>query len=116
MEKAKEYYERALILNPFLTATRIELAKISLRQSEAQKAVNLCLKNLEIVNNDTQTIFLLISIFTSQKDLVNLNKYVSGFIDTQNDPELLTVLGKFLAKNNVPQLARDCFAKAAKLK
>jgi tetratricopeptide (TPR) repeat protein len=115
LKQARENYDRALGLNPFLTGPRIGLASILLKHSEYHKAIDLCLKNLDIVDDDTTTLLLLISIFIREKDFVNLKKYTYRLINPVTDPGILTYLGVFMSHHNAPELALDCFKKAMRI-
>lgn len=110
--KAKEYFSQALVYDPLMLAPRINLAKILLKNSEYPKAIKLCLKNLDIVSNDPETLMLLINIFVQEKDIIDLKKYATRYINAATDPEGLTKLGIIMARNNVPDIALDCFKKA----
>jgi len=116
LDKAKDNYDRALIFDPLLLAPRRGLAFIALKHSEYQKAINLCLKNLDIVNDDASTLVLLLSIFIDEKDFVNLKKYTYRIINPETNPGILTYLGVFLYHHNAPpELAMDCFRKAMRV-
>lgn len=114
-DKAKEYFTRSFMLNPLLIEPRRGLAIILLKQFKYQKAIDLCLKNLEIVNNDPDTLLLLIDIAISEKDIVSLRKYAKRIIKDVNDPKVLTKVGVDMAKHNEPIIALDCFMKAIRV-
>ena len=80
---------------------------IFLKHFEYQKAIDLCLKNLDIVNDDTETLFLLIDIYIHKKDYVNLKKYAYRIINNETDPEILTRLGNIMAQNSFLDIALD---------
>ena len=111
-EKAKAYFIRALMLNPLMLDPRRSLASIYLKDSEYQKAIDLCIKNLDIASDDPKTLYLLVDIFLQEKDAVNLNKFAHLLISQENDPGALTKLGVDMARHNVSQLALECFMKA----
>ena len=116
LDKARDNYDRALMLNPLMLAPRRGLAFIFLKHAEYQKAVNLCLKNLDIVNDDASTLVLLLSIFIDEKDFANLKKYTYRIINPETNPGILTYLGFFLYHHHAPpELAMDCFRKAMRV-
>jgi len=112
VDEAKEKFERSLTCDPFLLEPRRNLASIFFRNTEYQKAIDLCVKNLEIVNNDPKTLFLLANILVREKDIVNLKKYAYRIIDSQNKPEFLTNFGIIMAQYNSIEIAWDSFQKA----
>ena len=104
-----------MILNPLLLEPRLSLANSFLKRSEYEKAIDLCLKGLDIVNDDTNTLFLLIDIYTQKKDLVHIKKYAYRMINDETDPEVLTRLGVMMARNNIVDVALDSFMKAMRV-
>ena len=109
---AQEYFNRALTANPLLTMPRLGLATILLKHSEFQKAIDLCLKNLDMANNDPATLLLLVDIFIQKKDFINLKKYAYRLINSETDPVILTKLGVSMTRINAAVIALDCFSKA----
>ncbi|MDE2223029.1 MAG: tetratricopeptide repeat protein [Candidatus Omnitrophica bacterium] len=114
-DKAQAFCGSALAFDPLLTKPRILLARMFLKQAEYQKAVELCLKNLDIINNDPETLGLLIEIFIQKKDFANIKKYAQRFVDSIDDPAALTILGNEMAQAHFSALALDCFQKAIRL-
>jgi len=110
-KKAKEYFSQALVYNPLMVEPRVGLAYNFLESSEYQKAIDLCLKNLDIVNDDTNTLFLLVDIYGHKKDFVNLNKYAYRIIENESDPKVLMQLGRLMAQNNIINIAIDSYIK-----
>ena len=115
LKKAKEYFFQALAYNPLLLGARLNLAKAFLNDSEYQKAIELCLENLDIVSEDTDTLSLLIDIYNKKKDIVHLKKYAYRMINDETDPEILTRLGVMMAQNNIVDVAFDSFIKAMRV-
>jgi len=113
--KADQFFRQALVYNPFLLESRMGLAVISLNHADYTKAIDLCLKNLDIVDDDPKTLQLLIDIFIRRKDFVDLDKFAHRFISSQSDPAVLTKLGVRMAQAGDPVLARDCFIKAIRV-
>jgi len=114
-KKANVSFRQALAYNPLLLAPRIGLAKILLSHAEYKKAIDLCMVNLNIVNNDTNTLLFLIDLYIQKKDIPNIRKYASHVINDEIDPHVLTQLGEALAQNNAPDLAMDCFTKVLRV-
>jgi len=114
-KKAKEGFERSLMEDPLLMEPRIGLASIYLKDKEYQKAVDLCLKNLDIVTDDPKTLLLLINIFIKEKDPVSLQKYVHRYINSNSDPASLIKVGIHLAQVNASALALDCFTQVIQI-
>jgi tetratricopeptide (TPR) repeat protein len=108
---AQENFDRSLMINPLLLESRRGLALVFLKYSEYPKAIDLCLKNLDIVNDDPETLLLLMDILMREKDIVSLKKYAYRFINSEIDPRILTKLGVLMAQNNSPEIALDCFTK-----
>jgi len=115
LEKAKQYFSHALVLNPMQTGARVNLARALLNEFEINKAIDLCLKNLEIVNDDAESLFLLIEIYIQQKDYVSVKKYAHQLIESNDNPEILTRLGCLLGQNGFTDIALDGFIKAIHL-
>ncbi len=113
--RAQEYFDRALALNPLLMEPRRGLAYIALIQGGYQKAIHLCLKNLDIKNDDLATLWLLAGIFIQTKDFINVKRYAYQAINIDPAPESLTRWGIIMAQNNIPVTALDCFEKAIRL-
>ena len=86
-----------------------------LNEFEINKAIDLCLKNLEIVNDDAESLFLLIEIYIQQKDYVSVKKYAHQLIESNDNPEILTRLGCLLGQNGFTDIALDGFIKAIHL-
>ena len=114
-DKARKYFEQSLVLNPLLIEPRRNLARIFLGQSEYQKAIDLCLENLKLVNDDTRTLLLLIDIYAQKKDMVSIKEYAGREIKSQTDPEVLTQFGVVMAREHLPELAMDCYIKAMRV-
>lgn len=111
-QKSKEYFSRSLILNPLLIQSRTNLARVLLKDSEYQKAIDLCHANLDIDNEDTETLFLLIQIYIHQEDYTATKKYSIRLINSNNDPKILTKLGGILGLNGFTDVALKSFIKA----
>jgi tetratricopeptide (TPR) repeat protein len=114
-EKARKYFIQALVYNPLMIESRGSLAFIFASRSEYEKAIDLCLKNLDIVSDDTETLFLLIDIYIQKKDLVNIRKYAYRIVNDKNDPEILTRLGVKMEQANINDVAIDCYIKALRV-
>ncbi len=113
--KAKEYFLQAVAYNPLLLEPRLSLAKVFLKDSQYKQAIDLCLKNLDIVSDDPDTLSLLIDIYNQKKDIVNLKKYAYRVIHHEADPEILTKLGVIMGQNGILDTALDCFIKAMRV-
>lgn len=113
--KAKECFIRALVYNPLMLEPRRGLADISLSHFEYQKAIDLCLKNLEILNNDTGTLLLLVDIYNQKKDFVRSKECAYRIINYETDPEVLTNLGIIMGKSGQMGIAIDCYIKAMRV-
>jgi len=109
--KAGKYFIQALNYNPLLVEPRAGLAYISLRNSDYQKAIDLCLKNLDLADQDTNTLFLLVDIYIHKNDLVNVNKYAYRIINHETDPGTLMKLGVALARHSIMNTALDSYKK-----
>lgn len=116
LDKAEESYNRSLRLDPLQIEPRLNLAFILLKHSEYQKAVDLSLQNLGIVNDDTKTLFLLSYIFMLNKNLSSLKKYVYRYVNVETNPTVLKNFGDMLSHHHAPDLARECFKKAEQLR
>ncbi len=114
-KKAKEYFLQAVAYNPLLLEPRLSLARIFLKDSQYKQAIDLCLKNLDIVSDDPDTLSLLIDIYNQKKDIVNLKKYAYRVIHHEADPEILTKLGVIMGQNGILDTALDCFIKAMRV-
>ncbi len=115
LDKAKDSFNHSLLIDPLFLDPRIGLASILIKHSQYKEAVKLCLTNLNIVNDDSNTLLMLIEIFIYQNDLINLKKYVHLFIHSESDPALLMRLGIHLLKDNFPSLALDCFERVLRV-
>jgi len=114
--KAKRFFTQALDNDPYLLQAREYLAKIALHDSNPQQAIQLCLKNLNIKDNDVGTIFLLIQIYVDQKNSKDLKTLVYRVFKEVNDPLVLTKLGEVMTLNNINDVAQECFVKVLRLK
>jgi len=114
-KQATEFFHQALANNPLSLEPRRGLARILFEHADYKKAIDLCLINLDIVNDDTETLFLLIDIFIDRKDLVNLKKYAYHMVNSQTDPQVLTRLGILMAQHNVFNIALDCYIKVMRV-
>ena len=112
IDKARDNFSRSLMVDPLMLEPRRGLVRILIDHAEYQKAIDLCLKNLDIVEDDKATLILLISIFIRDKDFTNLKKYTYRIINLETSPDALTYLGVFMSQHNAPLLASDCFKKA----
>ncbi len=113
--KAEKYFLQALAYNPLLLEPRRSLASIYLKHAEYQKAVDLCLKNLDIISDDPKTLLILTNIFILEKDFVKVKKYAAQILDLDNDPKDLTSLGVMMAQINDPVSALNCFEKSIQI-
>jgi tetratricopeptide (TPR) repeat protein len=107
-------FQNSMEANPLFMEPRSFMAYILTGRGDYDQAIRLCLKNLEIVDDDPKTLSLLMRIYTLRKDDYHLNHYASRYIAIESDPGLLTRLGIQMAQEIVPQvpLARECFEKA----
>jgi Tfp pilus assembly protein PilF len=112
LDRARENFNRSIALNPLGMESRRALAVMLFEHSEYQKAVSLCLKNLDIVKDDPGTLLLLMDIDLRLKDEAGLKEYAYRYIRAETDPEKLTKLGVHMARENVVEVALDCFKKA----
>ena len=94
-----------------LLGPRAGLAYIFLNGSQYQKAIDLCLQNLNTVAYDTNTLFLLVDIYIHKNDLVNVNKYAYRIINHETDPKILMKLGVVMARHNIMNVALDSYIK-----
>ncbi len=111
LTKAEEFYQQALILNPLLLQARRGLAAVYIRKAMYPQAMALCLKNLDILNDDPKTLLVLINLTMLQRNFSSLTDYAHRFIHQESDPKNLTDLGTYLAIHHLDGLALDCFAK-----
>jgi len=112
---AKEYFIQALRINPLLMTSRISLARIYLNNHEYRQAIDQCIKNLDIKRNDGATLLLLIEIYVSDKDFVNMKKQAYWIINHEADPGVLTNLGINMGQHNFFEIAIDSYTKAIRL-
>jgi len=115
LEGARRYFKHSLTLNPMLSEPRLGLALIDLKNFQYQKAIELCLQNLNINPNETQSLRLLINIYITNKDKEKLIRYSNDFIKVCLDSNMLTEVGIQLAQNDLFDLAWNCFDKAIRL-
>jgi Tfp pilus assembly protein PilF len=115
LSKAEAYCKQALAIDPLFIQARRGLAGIALKRGNYRLAVALCLKDLEIANNDPQTLDLLVDIFIQKKDLVDASQYAYRFVNSSTDPYGLTALGAKMAEHGLPLVALDCFDKAIRI-
>jgi protein O-mannosyl-transferase len=114
-KKAEKCFQQALVYNPLSSESIAGLAYAYLNDSEYQKALDLCLKNLEIVDYDTNTLFLLVDIYMHKNDPANINKYAYRIIDHETDPKTLMKLGVVMARYNFNDIAIDAYIKTLKV-
>lgn len=115
VSEAKGFFERALALNPLLIEPRRSLAGIDLAGGEDQKAIDLCLENLKIVDDDKDTLLLLVGICLKEKQFAAVKMYAERFINSENDPAALTQLGVSLSQNSLYDIAWECYRKALRV-
>ncbi len=114
-KEAKTYLSRSLILNPLLSQARLNLARIFLKDSEYQKAIDLCRQNIDLVNDDTETLFFLVDIYIKKKDPDSVKKYALAIINSKDDAVTLTRLGGAMGENGFNDIALDSFIKAIRI-
>jgi tetratricopeptide (TPR) repeat protein len=116
-EKAVQSFDQSLALNPLFVEARRTLAFVLSGRAEYDKAVKLCLENLDIIEDDPKTLSILVGIYARRQDNVNLKKYAQRYVTAETDPANLTSVGIQIAQSPDPliQAARDCFAKALRL-
>jgi len=115
LKKAEDLFSRAVILNPLQTQFRLNLARVLLKESKYQKAIGLCLKNLDIAENDTGTLFMLVDIYFYKKDLVNLRKYAYCIINSDSNPVVLMKLAIMMARWNINDAAIESYIKIMRM-
>jgi len=115
LDQAQENFNRSLTLDPLLVGVRRNLAFLFLKQKKYDKAIDLCFKNLEISNNDVETLMLLVNIYIQKHDFVNLQKYAFHILNFVNDPTVLVKLGEMMGQNNLPEIGSLCFEKTIRL-
>lgn len=112
---AQQYFEGALGLDPMLLNARRGLAMVFAGEGEYQRAIDCCVKNLDIVNDDLPTLRLLTFILSAKRDLTLLPEYAHRLIKLEQDPDYLTRLAAIFSLNNFPDLARDCYVRALQI-
>jgi len=112
---AKKYYLKSLFYNPIGIESRRGLALIYLNELQYQKSIDLCLENLKIVNNDEETMHILITAYFRSKNLVAFKKYAVLLIHEVSDPAILIKLGSAFLKNNQISLSLECYIKTIRI-
>jgi len=115
LNKAREYIERALAFDPFMLVPRLLLAKICLAHFQYQEAIKLCLQNLNIKNDDTNSFNLLIHIYILLNNLDAFKDYAYHIIKQENEPAVLTKWGKIMANNNILDMAMISYKKVLQI-
>ncbi len=114
-DKAENYFLKALVFNPLSIESRAGLAFAYFNKTEYKKALGLCLKNLDIVEYDSNTLFLLVDIYIQKKDLANVEKYAHSIISHETDPTALMKLGVVLSQYNIFNSALDTYIKTIQI-
>ncbi len=114
-DKAEKCFSRALAFNPLSIESRSGLAFSYFNKTEFQKALELCLKNLDIVEYDPNTLFLLVDIYIQKNDLANVEKYAHIIISHETDPKTLMKLGVVMSQYNIFNTALDTYIKTIQM-
>ena len=114
-DNAKKCFQKAMVFNPLSVESRAGLAFSYFNETEYQKALELCLKNLEIVEYDPNTVFLLVDIYIQKRDLSNVEKYAHIIISHETDPKTLMKLGVVMSQYNIFNTALDTYIKTIQM-
>lgn len=111
-DKARESFQQALLDAPLMSSARINLALVYLHNKEYRKAVDLCLQNLNIVDNDVDSLFVLIDVYGNTGDIASVRQYAYRLLNASTDPAILNRLGNAMSQMHMNDVAFDCYIKS----
>lgn len=108
-KNAGENFSQALVYNPLLVEARSGLAQIYYKNSDYKESVRLSLMNLDIINDDPESLGRLADSYWREGDFVDSKKYLIRIINIDTDPQDLTKLEGLMAQHHSYDVAFDCF-------
>jgi len=115
LKEAEAYYKSSLRIEPSSSGVNHNLGVIYLRQGKLELAQGYFLRAIVLNPFQTESFKFLIAILLDKKDMVNLRKYSSLYINIEEDPEKLTNFGILMSENQIFDIAWNGFQKALNL-